>query len=79
MTTLTVDLEKIACDIALALSVDGLALSPDARDRVQEAPTSLLPIDVEANLLLSVRDGEIPFGRSDDDGLPGRRGPKLLR
>jgi hypothetical protein len=48
-------------------------------DRVRAGPTSLLPIDVQANLLLSVKDGDTPLRRGDDDGLPGRRRPKLFR
>jgi hypothetical protein len=46
MTTLTVDLEKIACDIALAPPVDGLALSPDARAVIDTAPKHTEDIDV---------------------------------
>ncbi len=35
--------------------------------------------DVQANLLLSVRDGDTPLRRGDADGLPGRGRPKLFR
>jgi hypothetical protein len=45
MTTLTVDPEKIACDIALAPPVDGLALSPDARAAIDTAPKHTEDID----------------------------------
>src|SRR5258707_12880637 len=45
MTTLTVDLETIACDIALAPPVDGLALSPDARAAIDTAPKHTEDID----------------------------------
>jgi hypothetical protein len=46
MTTLTVDLEKIACDVALAPPVDGLALSPDARAAIDTAPKHTEDIEV---------------------------------
>jgi hypothetical protein len=46
MTTLTVDLEKIACDVALAPPVDRLALSPDARAAIDTAPKHTEDIDV---------------------------------
>jgi hypothetical protein len=46
VTTLTVDLETIACDIALAPPVDGLALSPDARAAIDTAPKHTEDIDV---------------------------------
>jgi len=45
LTTLTVDLEKIACDIALAPPVDGLALSPDARAAIDTTPKRTEDID----------------------------------
>jgi hypothetical protein len=46
MTTLTVDLEKIACDVALAPPVDRLALTPDARAAIDTAPKHAEDIDV---------------------------------
>jgi hypothetical protein len=46
MPTLTVDLETIACNIALAPPVDGLALSPDARAAIDTAPKHTEDIDV---------------------------------
>src|SRR5215813_12544468 len=40
---------------------------------------SLLAVDVEADLLLAVGNGHVALGRSDDDGLAGRRRTELLR
>src|SRR5262249_23032921 len=40
---------------------------------------SLLAVDVEADLLLAVGYGHVALGRSDDDGLAGRRRTELLR
>jgi hypothetical protein len=55
MTTLTVDLETIACDIALAPPVDGLARSPDARAAIDTAPKHTEDIDFRCVALAEKR------------------------
>src|SRR6266542_3376185 len=41
--------------------------------------SSLLPVDVQPDLLVPIGDGHVPLGRRDDDGLAGGGRPELLR
>src|SRR6266508_4253167 len=40
---------------------------------------SLLPVDVQPDLLVPIGDGHVPLGRRDDGGLAGGGRPELLR
>src|SRR6266545_4051840 len=41
--------------------------------------SSLLPVDVQPDLLVPIGDGHVPLGRRDDGGLAGGGRPELLR
>jgi len=48
-------------------------------DRIRAGPTSLLPIDVQANLLLSVRDGDTPLREEMMMVFPDADGPNSFK